>query len=652
MNFPNLKTIRILTFVFLASAILLVLALFRSNRLFIESEKQIRHTQDMIYLSGKILIMGFEIETATRSYVLSEHSIPPEHLLSSRNNVFNEIEQLRKEVSDKPEQIARADSLSYYMLRWLECTKNIVEIETRQGLSGAIQYSVSAQCNTYSIRLQKITQEILETEQILLLQREAKSKFSAMVYKGFSIFILVLMIVSTFLLRIAVLKYLHQSGEREKRAAELLLANTELRYQNEEKEKRASELLIANNELIFQSHEKEKRALELTAAMAKAEESDRLKSAFLSILSHEIRTPMNQILGFASLLEDSQLSPDDRGEFLTIINNQSYQLLHIIADIVEMSKLTAGQVKLDITAFDPEQMMKVVLNDNTTKAGNRNLKLLLKETKDHKTGRIMGDEAKLKNILNILIDNAIKYTDEGSVQIGYHTMNDRLIFEVEDTGIGISKQEQHVIFNYFRQIETSISERYSGLGLGLAISAGYANMMSGDINVVSLPGKGSTFQLDIPYVPCEALFQDNNLPEAGILHQIQQSPKWQQHTILIVDDDEPTIKFYKVMLRQSGIHALFAYNGVDAVKQCREHSEIDIVLMDIKMPRMDGLEATQQIKAFRDQLPIIATTAFANTGDKQHILEAGCDDYLPKPIKGNELIAMIGKYLTGLGLES
>lgn len=645
---------------------MLVFALFRSNRLFIESEKQIRNTQDIIYLSGKVLAMGFTIEIATRGYILSDDSIPKAHLLSSHNTVFNEIEQLRKEVVDKPAQVARVDSLSYYMQRVLDCSNNMVEIETRQGLSEALQYSVSAQCNIYSVRLQKLTQEIQEEEQILLLQREEKSKFSAMVYKGFSIFILVLMVVSTFLLRIAVLKYLHQSVERERRAAELVTANLELRYQNEEKEqraielvvankelyfqnsekeKRAAELLIANKELLFQNLEKEKRAIEFTEAMEKAEESDQLKSAFLSTLSHEIRTPMNQILGFASLLEDTQLSSDDRGEFLAIINDQSYQLLHIINDIVEMSKLTAGQVKLDIVSFDPEVMMQEVIDASIMKASKRNLELTLKITNNYTPYQIKGDRAKLKIILNTLIDNAIKYTDEGSVVVRYYHEGDRLLFEVSDTGIGIEEQEKHIIFKYFRQVESALSKRYAGLGLGLSISAAYANMMSGVIRVESIPGKGSAFQVDIPYIPYDAVIQGQDLPEIGNQHQPMQNCEWQNKTILIVDDDEPTIMFYIAVLRHSGIHILFVYNGLKAVEQCLEHPEIDIVLMDIKMPRMDGLEATQQIKAFHGQLPIIATTAFANTGDKQHILEAGCDDYMAKPIKGQELLAMMGKYL-------
>ena len=420
----------------------------------------------------------------------------------------------------------------------------------------------------------------------------------------------------------------------------MIIANKELAYQNEEKEDRAKELVIANKELLYQNEEKEKRATELGKAREKAEESDNLKTAFLHNLSHEIRTPMNQIMGFASFLKDPDLPENQRDDYIDIINNQSNQLLHIISDIVEISEITTGQVGLKLGAFSLGKMMDELSDEFKHKTEPRNLQLRLNKKISDEDSLIQGDEGKLKQIISNLIDNAIKFTDTGSIDIEYSRAGERLIIAVKDTGIGIEEQEKQIIFDHFRQIEITMARKYGGMGLGLSISNAYIRMMSGVIRVESKPGEGSTFFVEIPYLPAIRLEESaTNVLQSPVISR----PEWKDKTLLIAEDEESNVQFLKAVLRSTEIQVLTAVNGLEAVEQCQTHPEIKVVLMDIKMPRMDGLEATKIIKSFRPDLSVIATTAFALASEREYILKAGCDDYLPKPITRGDLIEKIQK---------
>ena len=435
---------------------------------------------------------------------------------------------------------------------------------------------------------------------------------------------------------------IYQNLEKEKRADELLIANKELAFQNQEKEKRATELVIANTELLFQNEEKEKRATELMRAREKAEESDNLKSAFLNNLSHEIRTPMNQILGFASFLKDPDLTEMTRDEYINIINDQSHQLLHIIGDVVEISEISTGQADLKPVTFNLGVMMDELYATFKPKAELRKLQFSLNKNIPDNEIVICGDQVKLKHIFSHLIENAIKFTDEGSVNIEYSRDGDNLIVAVKDTGIGIEEQEKNLIFDKFRQIEVNLARKYGGLGLGLSISNAYIRMMAGMIKVESKPGEGSTFIVVIPYVPATLV---PDIMGNEMKTPVFSRPNWKNKTLLIAEDEESNVLFLKAVLRSTGLNLLYAVNGLEAVEQCKQHPEISVVLMDIKMPRMDGMDATKIIKSFRADLPVIATTAFALTSEKKFFLGSGCDDYLPKPLKREDLISMIRKYI-------
>lgn len=388
--------------------------------------------------------------------------------------------------------------------------------------------------------------------------------------------------------------------------------------------------------------ERKQAEQELIIAKEKSEESDNLKTAFLNNLSHEIRTPMNQILGFASLLKDPDITDSKRDNYIEIINDQSYQLLQIITEIVDISEITTGQVHLNLGTFNLGKMMDELLASFKLKAEQRNLQLRLTKKIADADAMIRGDQVKLNHVFSNIIENAIKFTDEGAIDIEYSRVGNRLIIAVKDTGIGIGAIEKQVIFDNFRQIEITMAKKYSGLGLGLSISDAYIRMMSGEIRVESEPGEGSTFIVEIPYLPAiqvsEPIIESVQPPVISRLD-------WQNKTLLIAEDEESNAQFLEVVLQSTGIRLLFAVNGLEAVEQCKIHPEIAVVLMDIKMPRMDGLEATRIIKSFRNDLPIIATTAFASASDKEYILNAGCDDYLPKPLKRDVLITKIQKYI-------
>jgi len=432
---------------------------------------------------------------------------------------------------------------------------------------------------------------------------------------------------------------IHQNNELIKTQDELKLLNESL---EDLVEQRTEKLIVANKELLFQNEEKEKRAAELMKAREKAEESDNLKSAFLNNLSHEIRTPMNQILGFASFLKEPGLPEVTRDEYIDIIEQQSHQLLHIITDIVEVSKLAAGQVNIKTTTINLDRMMNELFVSFKPKAENRNLKLYLFKKIVDAESMVQGDQVKLRKIISNLIENAIKYTDIGSVRIEYSSIDNKLIVSVKDTGIGIDEQAKEVIFDHFRQIEITMARKYGGMGLGLSISKAYIHMMSGVIRMESELGVGSTFTIEVPYVPVVSIPEP---VEGVVLPPVISRPEWQDKTLLIAEDEDSNVQLLKAVLRLTGIHLLIAVNGLEAVEQCKTHPEIDVVLMDIKMPRMSGIEATKIIKSFRSDLPIIATTAFAMIDEMEHILEAGCNDYLSKPMKREDLIAKIQKYI-------
>ena len=381
---------------------------------------------------------------------------------------------------------------------------------------------------------------------------------------------------------------------------------------------------------------------ELIKAKEKAEESDRLKTEFINNMSHEIRTPMNGILGFSDFLNNENLSQQKRRQYINIIRSSGNQLMRIIDDILEISKLETKQV----VAIDKEVCLNDVLLEQFSvfdiKAKENRTPLYLNKGLSDKESLIFTDETKLNKILSNLLENALKYTNNGFIEFGYHKKNSELEIYVKDTGIGIKPENQETIFIRFSQEEKELSRNVGGLGLGLSIAKENAELLNGKITLQSEKGKGSTFFVTIPYKPVnsESEMSDN---EKDI-----KTEKQNTYTILVVEDEEINYLFIEILLVEKieiNCNILHAKHGKEAVDICKENSEINFVLMDLKMPVMNGFEATKLIKEFQPDLPIVAQTAYTTNEDKEKAFSAGCDDFISKPISEETLNEIMNKYL-------
>jgi signal transduction histidine kinase/CheY-like chemotaxis protein len=414
----------------------------------------------------------------------------------------------------------------------------------------------------------------------------------------------------------------------------VIFQNISERKQAEEEIRAYSKKLKEQNEILRIIND------ELIRSKEKAEESDKLKSSFLANMSHEIRTPMNAILGFANLLKNTNFSDERKLTFIDIINSKSKQLLQIITDIIDISKIEAGQISIFNKSFPLNRMVQELYLsfDNLRKQDNKPVILNYSVGLPDGEDGIFSDKIRIEQILSNFLSNAYKFTDTGNIEIGYRIENASITFFVKDTGIGITPGEQKVIFDRFRQVESSHSRSYSGTGLGLAISKGLAERMNGQIYVESDFGKGSVFYLTLPYfkqpsvTPAEKAFNESVFD-------------WSDKTILIAEDEEDNFTFLEVLLKVTGARIIWAKNGLEAVSLCRKNSDIDLVLMDIKLPVLDGMEATLQIKNIRPTLPVIVQTAYAMAADEEQCLKCGCDAYLSKPIKIEPLFRLIKEYI-------
>ena len=388
--------------------------------------------------------------------------------------------------------------------------------------------------------------------------------------------------------------------------------------------------------------ERKKTVDELKKSKEKAEESDRLKSAFLANMSHEIRTPMNAILGFTQLLKANSLNAPKRNEYIEIIKNSGNHLLDIINDIIDISKIDAHQMDIAETAFDLNRFLLEIyqlFQSIITQKAKSNVQLILNENSKSKF-IISTDKTRLRQILINLVGNAVKFSPNGSVEFGYEKKDgDTLLFYIKDTGIGMTKKELAFVFDRFRQGDESWNRPFGGTGLGLAISKEFAELIGGRIWAESIKGKGSTFFLAIP------LKQDFSPKTETIIEKTQNNEPLKGKTILIVEDDEYSSLILSELLKPFKLNIVQAVDGMQAIKMCIDKPEIDLVLMDIQLPVLDGLQATQRIKKIKPGLPIIAQTANAMQEDREKALTAGCDDYISKPIDSNELIQKIGKYI-------
>jgi signal transduction histidine kinase len=386
--------------------------------------------------------------------------------------------------------------------------------------------------------------------------------------------------------------------------------------------------------------ERKKAEQELIKAKEHAEESDHLKSAFLANMSHEIRTPMNGILGFADLLKDSRLSGKEQKEYISIIERSGVRMLNIINNIIDISKIEAGLMKIDTKESNINEQIEYIYTFFKPEASAKGINLSFNNPLTAKEATIKTDSEKFYAILTNLVKNAIKYTEKGEIEIGYFKKGETLEFYVKDTGIGIPKDKHSAIFERFIQADIADKMARQGAGLGLSISKAYVEMLGGQFWIESIEGIGSTFYFTMPYntEPKENSTVQNDVAS------VKSGDSVKNLKILIAEDDEVSEMLIDITVKSFVKEMLKVRTGIEAVEACREHPDIDLILMDIQMPKMGGYEATRQIRQFNKEVVIIAQTAYGLTGDREKSIESGCDDYISKPINKDELRALIQKH--------
>ncbi len=387
----------------------------------------------------------------------------------------------------------------------------------------------------------------------------------------------------------------------------------------------------------------------LQEAKAKAEEADKLKTAFLANMSHEIRTPMNAIIGFTELLLNEKYSKHDKNEYLKLIRRSSTDLLNIIEDIIEIAKMESKQLKIKYKACKPFNILtdlKSVFHETLRKYGTHDdVELILKVDKKDENIVFYSDGERLKQVFSNLLNNAIKFTDEGFIEFGYQvTDSSKLLFFVRDSGIGIPQGMKERIFERFFQLEEHIKQNVGGAGLGLAICKNIVNLLGGNIWVESREGKGSEFNFKLPFREVPKNIQQKS--EQASNNEIKDYQSWHNKVFLIAEDDEINFLFLKEILNRTGVKVLHAKNGLKAIDIAETHEKLDLILMDMKMPEVDGIEATRYISTIRPNIPIIAQTAYALEGDKAKCINAGCCAYITKPVNKDRLFYLIDKYLS------
>ena len=402
-----------------------------------------------------------------------------------------------------------------------------------------------------------------------------------------------------------------------------------------------NEVQRRTNELQNKNEELERKGIELTKSKEKAEESDLLKSAFLTNMSHEIRTPLNSILGFTNLLIDTDLAGSDKEKYAGIIKRGSDRMVTTIDHIIEASRIETSQIDVVETKLVVNKLVEDVFYKFSEQNKNERIKFSFAVGLPEKESIIISDKSKVEAILTHLLTNAFKFTKEGFIHLGYRRKDSFLEFYVNDSGIGVPKVRQAAIFDLFVKSDIEDRDAYQGNGLGLFLAKSYVNLLGGEIGVNSDNKTGSSFYFTIPYL--NYTHQDNvvlNPMATGIAPK----EKVNDLKVLIVEDDVNSGIYLTAIVKQLTNDILLASNGVEAVNTCQQHQDIDLILMDIKMPEKNGIEAVNKIRKFNKQVYIIAQTAYALIGDSEKAIEAGCDDFISKPFRKDDLLAKIRKF--------
>lgn len=402
---------------------------------------------------------------------------------------------------------------------------------------------------------------------------------------------------------------------------------------------------IFQDGIIMDVSELKRTYQDLISAKEKAEESDHLKTAFLANMSHEIRTPMNAILGFSDLLLDPYYSKGDISRFVSLIQKNGQSLINIINDIIDVAKMEAGIVQIDKAYCNVETILRDLYEafSEMMKRNGTNEITFTYSVSPTLTTEVYTDANRLKQILTNLLNNAFKFTEKGHIEYGVLVKGSSLNFFVKDTGLGIPEDKFEIIFDRFRQVDDSHTREFGGTGIGLTIAKNLVERLGGRIWVESVLYEGSSFFINLPYQPGPPL-QERAVEMKPVGNQVVHE-NWASKTVLVVEDVESNFLYIETVLRQTKAKVLWADNGTKAINYVKSNPSIDIVLMDIQLPDLNGLEATRMIKQMRPELPVIAQTAFALSTDEEMVYEAGCDDYLTKPITKKNFMACLSRHM-------
>lgn len=381
--------------------------------------------------------------------------------------------------------------------------------------------------------------------------------------------------------------------------------------------------------------------IKIEEAREKAEAGNRLKTAFMNNISHEIRTPLNGILGFTDLVTQPDISEEEKERFCSLIKASSNRLLGTITNYMDISLIASGTTEVKSKPFNLNRFLNLLFEQSKPVCNEKNLDLRLKIPVQAKAVIIDSDPEIIHKIMSHLIDNAVKFTQRGEISFGYELNKGICTLFVKDSGIGIGKDSLSAIFESFVQEKLSSTSGHEGSGLGLSIAQGMVNLLGSKIEVESEKHSGSRFFFKLPFNESA----DEQLSKPAVNHAMTSA---RSQLILIAEDDDANFELSHAMLRKSNVKVIRARNGSEAVAQCRANPEISLVLMDLKMPGLDGLQATREIKLFRKSLLIIAITAFALSGDEKRAIEAGCDDYIAKPVVKEVLLGKLRRY--GIGM--
>lgn len=396
--------------------------------------------------------------------------------------------------------------------------------------------------------------------------------------------------------------------------------------------------IILEEKVKERTQELETKNEQLKVALEKADAANRLKQAFLNNISHEIRTPLNGIVGFRSLLKDQSVSLEEKIDYIDIMQESSTRLINTITRFLDISLLHSGNMELHLSDLNPELLVYSAYEKFSSACAKKNIELEMNTENLPENIIVYTDEYKILKVFDNLVENAIKFTDGGNIIIGCEQFNNDIVFFVKDRGMGISPDFKDRIFLSFSQADEEINKEFEGLGLGLSISKGLVELMGGKIWYNSIPGQGTEFYFSIPLIKQESRIARSTLNGKTM-------PGTQTTKVLIVEDDETNYYILYFYFYNSNLEVLWATDGIEAINMFKENPDVSVVLMDLKLPHLDGFQTTSQLKSINSKVPVIAVTSFSGIEQRQKAIHAGCDDIIVKPVNKQSLFEKLSKYI-------